>query len=191
MRVGLRTSYQEIKQQNDHLLALDRLKSEFLATMSHEIRTPMNGVIGFGRELLDTPLAPDQRDMMCTVVGSAEELLLLLNDILDFSRLEASRLRLECVPTDLRRLVEDTAKLVEPSARKRGLEVRTICEQTVPATVLSDRHRIRQVLSNLLSNAVKFTDRGTVTIALRSAARRRTPRPSAFRSHRHGHRRAG
>jgi signal transduction histidine kinase/ActR/RegA family two-component response regulator len=168
MRVGLRTSYEEISSQNEHLRELDRLKSEFLATMSHEIRTPMNGVIGFGRELLDTKLEPEQREMMCTVVGSAEELLLLLNDILDFSRLEASKLRLESVPTDLARLIEDVAKLIEPAAKRKDLTVKVKVDSKLPAAVLSDRHRIRQVLCNIMTNAVKFTKQGEVTLDARA-----------------------
>jgi hypothetical protein len=140
----------------------------------------MNGVIGFGRELLDTALAPEQREMMCTVVGSAEELLVLLNDILDFSRLEASKLRLEAVPTNLRRLVEDVAKLVEPETRKLNLELRVLCDPRIPDSVLSDRHRIRQVLCNLLTNAVKFTREGSVTLALRLAATTEHPNRLRF-----------
>jgi signal transduction histidine kinase len=142
------------------------VRSRFLANVSHEIRTPMNGVVGMVSLLEDTELSVTQRDYLRTIRTSSDSLLLLINDILDFSKLEAGYVELESAAFDLVACVEDAAEVVAPAAREKGLELLCECAPAVPARVIGDSLRLRQVLVNLLSNAVKFTPRGEVLVYL-------------------------
>ncbi|MCA0997587.1 PAS-domain containing protein [Alloyangia pacifica] len=176
-RVGLRIDIteakriqQELEEARQRAETASHAKSTFLANMSHEIRTPMNGVVGMAALLMDSALSEEQRLYAETIRSSGEALLLIINDILDYSKIEADRMALCAEAFDLERAIHEVALLLQPAAREKGVALLVDYDPSLPAGLVGDAGRIRQILTNLVGNAVKFTAEGHVLIRVSGSA---------------------
>ncbi len=167
---ALRKSERELRIARDRAEEATRAKSMFLAVMTHEIRNPLSGVLGMLQLLLDSELLGEQRDFARTAHSSAQALIGIINDVLDYSKIEAGKLDLEAEPFDVVEVVEDVAELLAARAQERGIELISFVAPEVDAARVGDAGRVRQILLNLVGNAVKFTERGGVTIEVRADA---------------------
>ncbi|MEI6076805.1 MAG: amino acid permease [Verrucomicrobiota bacterium] len=155
----------QLRQAKEAAEAADRAKSEFLGVMSHEIRTPMHAVLGFATLLQETPLSEQQREYVTTISKSGDSLLVIIDDILDISRIEARQLRLEMQPVNLANCLRDAIEICTPGQEKK-VKLSWHVESNVPEIIVADSTRLHQVLVNLVGNAVKFTPQGTVTVTV-------------------------
>ncbi|WDT75167.1 MAG: ATP-binding protein [Candidatus Manganitrophus sp.] len=165
---GIIALYREIDEKNVELSRANQMKSSFLASMSHELRTPLNSILALSQILLDRidgDLSGEQEKQVTMIQDSGERLLQLINDILDLSRIEAGKVRIEKMWIDLRKVVQETITSMEPLAKKKGLTLRFVAPDSLPQ-VFADEARVRQILLNLLSNAVKFTPAGSILVSL-------------------------
>ncbi|MEQ1634200.1 MAG: ATP-binding protein, partial [Planctomycetota bacterium] len=164
-RVDFRTN--QLREAVDNAERAAAAKGEFLAVVSHEIRTPMNAVLGASELLLETPMNDEHRELLQTVRKSGGMLLDLINDVLDYSKIEAGRIEIESTPFDLEVELETVVRVFEEAARTRGLELSMDMDPTIERMVIGDPMRVRQVAMNLISNALKFTSKGGVTLTVR------------------------
>jgi len=163
-------SLEEAEQSRKRALETAKAKSNFLATMSHEIRTPMNGMLGV-LHLLEDELPPDKLKLLETAKQCADDLLILINDVLDLSKIEAGKMAIEAIDVDILQIAEDVCELHAASAQSKAIEIGVSCNPEFDYAIKADPTRIRQIISNLISNAIKFTDTGSVRVLIEGASK--------------------
>ncbi|WP_392339124.1 ATP-binding protein [Moritella marina] len=166
----LKQNIATITQEKDIANKANKAKSTFLANMSHEIRTPLNGIIGMAEILKDSQLSPIQKDYLMTIDSSSQTLLMLINDVLDLSKIESGNLVISPHTSNVKEVLFDTASLIAGKAQAKNIEIAIQIDPDLPVLVKLDEHKLRQVLMNLASNAVKFTAAGKITLALKTQA---------------------
>ncbi|MDX2322378.1 MAG: ATP-binding protein [Moritella sp.] len=166
LQTKLKQNIATITQEKDNANKANKAKSTFLANMSHEIRTPLNGIIGMAEILKDSQLSPIQKDYLMTIDSSSQTLLMLINDVLDLSKIESGNLVISPHTSNVKELLFDTASLIAAKAQEKGIELDIQIDPNLPALVKLDEHKLRQVLMNLASNAVKFTATGKIVLSL-------------------------
>jgi len=168
LQIQLKQNIATITQEKDNANKANRAKSTFLANMSHEIRTPLNGIIGMAEILKDSQLSPIQKDYLMTIDSSSQTLLMLINDVLDLSKIESGNLVISPHTSNVKEIIFDTASLIAVKAQEKNIELDIQIDPELPELVKLDEHKLRQVLMNLASNAVKFTAKGKITLTLQS-----------------------
>ncbi len=162
----LKEAEEKLKTEKERAETSEKTKQLFLAKMSHEIRTPMNAILGFARLLEETLSVKEQQEYIHIIIKSGDDLLVILNDILDFSRMEAGKITIESVQFDLRDIIHTTILMMDSKAKQKGLDIKYHVDKVVPEVILGDSVRLNQVMLNLVSNAIKFTEKGSITISV-------------------------
>ena len=164
LRERVREKTKELEAQKERAEYSERVKEQFLANMSHEIRTPMNAILGVTRLLLEKDPRSDQLKYLNAIKHASDNLLVIINDILDLSKIEAGKINFERIPFDLRSEILSVIDTIKVNADEKHLALNYIVEESIPNTISGDPYRLSQILLNLVGNAIKFTENGSVTI---------------------------
>ncbi len=162
----LKETEEKLKKEKERAEASEKTKQLFLAKMSHEIRTPMNAILGFAKLLEESLETKEQQEFIHIIIKSGDDLLVILNDILDFSRMEAGKIVFDNMPFNLRDIVHTTILMMEPKSKQKGVDLKHHIDNKIPDMIIGDSVRLNQILLNLVSNAIKFTEKGEINITV-------------------------